>query len=68
MAIPQPLQVSFERFSDYPINLVFEREATDELKSCGDRLKQSTQDKPVKVHFLDLNCSGNYAQVFFVWL
>lgn len=67
MAVPQKLLDSFRDFVEYPTNLVFQPDPTNELRSCRDRLAHSTtQDSRILVHFLDLHCSSDRAQESFL--
>ncbi|KAF8847772.1 hypothetical protein BDZ45DRAFT_811325 [Acephala macrosclerotiorum] len=61
MAVPPKLLNSFEKFDQYPTNLVFETDPTDELRSCGDRLARSIllDETRALVNFLDLHRSTN---------
>jgi hypothetical protein len=55
MDMPQSLLTSFQKFAEYPTNLVFEPNPTDiKLISYRDRLDKSTQTKYTFVQFLDL--------------
>ena len=55
MDVPQSLLTSFQKFAEYPTNLVFEPNPADvKLISYRDRLEKSTQTKYILVQFLDL--------------
>jgi hypothetical protein len=55
MDVPQSLLTSFQKFAEYPTNLVFEPNPADvQLISYRDRLDKSTQTKYILVQFLDL--------------
>jgi hypothetical protein len=67
MAVPQKLLDSFQDYVEYPTNLVFQPDPTNELISCRDRLAHSTtQDSRVQVYFLDLHYSIDCAQESFL--
>lgn len=53
--MPRSLLTSFQKFAEYPTNLVFEPSPTDvKLRSYHDRLDKSTQTRYILVQFLDL--------------